>query len=742
LTSFSSQDGKLVKIPHKFSLHAVPTTKIIIAGQTFKVMSAFFFNHNTLKLTLRKSATNAVKEVEKFWNESGIPLDSVYRSVTKLLKLHEEWKNLKKNRLRKNNPKQQAREKKYIDQLDIIFDIAAPDAANSLTKTQLDFLTSQRSRSRRGFISMDKGDSSELEIREIPDASPADVNAPCILDSPQPQSSGSCQTETLQSSTSSGLKRTVSNFSDEIPQPVKQKINIMTPMVAAALDRTKTSSRSASYILSAVAVSLGFDPNDINLSSSAIHKRRIQLREEIAKQLKEEIRVASNLVVHWDGKLLPDIIGAGSVDRLSIIVSGVGTEQLLCVPKLSKGTGENIATAVVDALYECNLSEHVKAMCFDTTSSNTGPRNGACVLVEEKLEKKLIHLACRHHILELILRNVFETCWPSTSGPNVPVFKRFQQHWGEIDKTKYETGFDDEPTVQILIDQKDEILHFIRSQFEISQPRDDYQEFLELSCIFLGGEPPRGTRFRAPGAMHHARWLSKALYCLKMYIFRRQFALKVREARGLHDICTFIVTIYVNAWFSAPLAVRAPNHDLKLLQSLIAYRNTNADIAAAASSKLASHLWYLSEVLTALAFFDDAVPAEVKSKMVVAARRQGGAAVHMNRIVLNDRDLEALPGKDISDFVTRNSLLLFDQFDLSCDFFDKPPELWRDDPTFKKGWSTFKDLKVVNDVAERGVALIEEYNNLLTKNEEQKQYLLQVVKNHRQLYPNANKRTI
>ncbi|KYN07693.1 hypothetical protein ALC62_01336, partial [Cyphomyrmex costatus] len=42
LTSFSSEDGKSEKIPQKFSLCAVSTTKIIIAGQTYKVMSAIF----------------------------------------------------------------------------------------------------------------------------------------------------------------------------------------------------------------------------------------------------------------------------------------------------------------------------------------------------------------------------------------------------------------------------------------------------------------------------------------------------------------------------------------------------------------------------------------------------------------------------------------------------------------------------------------------------------------------------
>jgi len=40
------------------------------------------------------------------------------------------------------------------------------------------------------------------------------------------------------------------------------------------------------------------------------------------------------LVVHWDGKLLPDISGNHEkVDRLPILVSGRGVERLLNVPK-------------------------------------------------------------------------------------------------------------------------------------------------------------------------------------------------------------------------------------------------------------------------------------------------------------------------------------------------------------------------------------------------------------------------
>lgn len=46
-----------------------------------------------------------------------------------------------------------------------------------------------------------------------------------------------------------------------------------------------------------------------------------------------------------------------------------------------------------------------------------------------------------------------------------------------------------------------------------------------------------------------------------------------------------------------------------------------------------------------------------------------------------------------------------------------------------------KNLKVVNDIAERGVKLFEEFNKLLTNDEEEKQLLLQVVEANRKWVP-------
>ncbi|KAG5890693.1 hypothetical protein JTB14_011659 [Gonioctena quinquepunctata] len=113
------------------------------------------------------------------------------------------------------------------------------------------------------------------------------------------------------------------------------------------------------------------------------------------------------------------------------------------VPKLERGTGLNQATVIKDTINEWNVSDRIKAMCFDTCAANTGVDEGTCVRLEKMLKRPLLYLACRHHMYELILRSVVEVVWPGVNSPNVAIFVRFQNFWKTIDQTKYETGTQD-----------------------------------------------------------------------------------------------------------------------------------------------------------------------------------------------------------------------------------------------------------------------------------------------------------
>ena len=111
----------------------------------------------------------------------------------------------------------------------------------------------------------------------------------------------------------------------------------------------------------------------------------------------------------------------------------------------------------------------------------------------------------------------------TSTGHDVLLFKRFRDHWKFIQSDKFQVASSDPLVESLVAPHRSDILEFAHRHLATAQPRDDYREFLELSVVFLGGVPSRRTRFRIPGAMHQAQWMAKAIYTIKMWLFRAQF---------------------------------------------------------------------------------------------------------------------------------------------------------------------------------------------------------------------------
>ncbi len=69
------------------------------------------------------------------------------------------------------------------------------------------------------------------------------------------------------------------------PAPKRARINIMSPGLASALDRTNISSRNATFVLTEVAASLGHDASDFNINRNSIHRARAVHRATMASNL-------------------------------------------------------------------------------------------------------------------------------------------------------------------------------------------------------------------------------------------------------------------------------------------------------------------------------------------------------------------------------------------------------------------------------------------------------------------------
>lgn len=447
-------------------------------------------------------------------------------------------------------------------------------------------------------------------------------------------------------------------------------------------------------------------------------------------------------MLHWDGKLVPEMQGKERVDRLALVVTAENLEKLLGIPKVEDSSGERTAVAILDFLRKWKLDDLVEIVSFDTTATNTGIDKGAGYLLENKLGRDLLFLPCRHHISELLVKAVFELNFGKTSAPEVLLFNRFSKFWKNINTQDFKSGMLDEKVKKAISPTEAELLtKFCLAALQSHYVRAEYKELLQLSLLFIGEDVPDFSGFRPPSATSHARFMSKDLYCYKMFLFREQFVLTVIELNHLRSVCIFLTRLFVPYWFGCVNPVDAPRQDLQFIQDSIAYFDKR--VSDALLHKIKNHLWYLSEETVALAFFDEKISLETRRKMARALNNGDDDEEYIpKRIDSKVPEMMTYADKDISHFVSPRTKRFFTRLAIDTGFLESDPTTWPDRGDYCAGKRICQHLAVVNDPAERAVKLISDFNRALTYDEEDKQFLLQVVEHYRKAYPSHTKSSL
>ena len=189
------------------------------------------------------------------------------------------------------------------------------------------------------------------------------------------------------------------------------------------------------------------------------------------------------------------------------------------VQRLEKASGTAHADASYDLLEVWNLKQHVKALVFDTTASNTGWNNGAAKCLEKLLDEKLFYNACRHHIYELIIGAVNTCIFGDSSAPDDANFKCFPAEWPKIDFSKdyHILKMSSEwlkEKLKLVICELQQIIEKEKTTKK-AFVRGDYRQCTENTLALLGSAPSNFF-YHKPGATSSARWMGKVLYCQKM----------------------------------------------------------------------------------------------------------------------------------------------------------------------------------------------------------------------------------
>ena len=362
--------------------------------------------------------------------------------------------------------------------------------------------------------------------------------------------------------------------------------------------------------------------------------------------------------------------------------------------------------------------------------------------MEAEFGRSLLQLGCRHHIYELVGGAACSVVYGSTTGPNEPLFKKLIDNWDILDLENYST-------IRLARHQRklpllvQEIILFLQNWLKNSSKgklRNDYLQLATLSLLFLGGTLPESLKkhtIKAPGAIHHARWMSKAIYTLKIALFRNQLEhiYEVEQLEEIVSLATFLSVFYTKAWLTCTSAADAPFNDLELMKKLLDMEKTITSdpkkwptkflsLVSQARQKLEKHFWYLSERLVIFALFSNNVIASEKKKMKEALLKF--------RPVTNSPQCiphsKKMGGKMLRDFVGGDSWTMFKLLGIDSSFVNNPVPEWEQSDSYLHGKDVLANLPVVNDAAERALVLATEMNtNIAPKSKDQIQDRYKIV---------------
>lgn len=144
-------------------------------------------------------------------------------------------------------------------------------------------------------------------------------------------SSGEEVVEAAEETTESEMETDESQKRKRFVGSIERK-SLLSKDVTSALDRSKVTDHQAVNLLADAAHSLGHNVDDVTVSRSSIQRARFSNRLKTAADVKTSFDPQVPLTVHWDSKLLPDLVGREKVDRLPVIITGIDAECLLGAP--------------------------------------------------------------------------------------------------------------------------------------------------------------------------------------------------------------------------------------------------------------------------------------------------------------------------------------------------------------------------------------------------------------------------
>lgn len=149
------------------------------------------------------------------------------------------------------------------------------------------------------------------------------------------------------------------------------------------------------------------------ISTSYLFKSYQRMLQAKEKKYKAQVREAVSYgTICFDHQNTRKITGKyeGTSHRLAIVWYSDKTNNAIGMPEMPNKNAESQVAAIKQTCDDFGIeSRQIIAVTCDNENTNVGIRGGTCILLENIHNKALLRLMCRHHIHEIVIKDVYHT---------------------------------------------------------------------------------------------------------------------------------------------------------------------------------------------------------------------------------------------------------------------------------------------------------------------------------------------
>lgn len=472
--------------------------------------------------------------------------------------------------------------------------------------------------------------------------------------------------------------------------------------------------------------------NKFHTSFSYLHKRYQQLLKLKEQKYKNVLRENNSFgTICFDHQNTQKITRKfeGTIHRLAIVWHCNGVNNILGMVPMPDKTAESQAQAIKQTCEEFSIeSGQIVALTCDNEMTNVGHNGGTCVLVERVLNRSLLRLMCRHHIMEIVIKDVYHHLFASGT-PNNLFYGILKETWPHLRSADFPIEKFDEnsfteamgpETSQVFEELKHSAIRELLLHSRNKDVRDDYREVTLVALKFFGISQniskSNQVKFRALINPSNARFMATTIQGMECYLFRNSIDWESQHRIHLHNVTRFSIfaaLIYTRFWNRANMLFDAPVNDLRMLQELEKYRYIDEEVAKVSIGALSRHLNYMSEELAPLSLFSKKLSTHEKNTVatklllavdkIVPARKNDKN--HLSFKQGFDIENYNWSSKSIVDLIGDRSHFFFDIMNLPRNFLSIDSNDWESNCDYIRAKEKIEGALIcINDGSERVVS--------------------------------------